>query len=148
MRCPIVFTKSILLVLFLGLVPITSLLAADESITTEAQQPFVDLDGDGFDDSMEDNNGDGIPEPISASPQATAPAAINDNMFGSVQLVRSSMPAFLHNSGTFNHLKRQLTALVQHRGGFSIGAEFGPGSDIGSGAVLGGACAGGACGPN
>lgn len=123
------------------------LLAADEIPVTESAQPFVDLDGDGFDDSMEDNNGDGIPEPATEKLQATSSAATSDNMFASVQLVKSSVPVFLHNSGSFNHLKRQLTALVQHRGGFSIGADFGPGSDIGSGAVLGGACAGGACGP-
>lgn len=127
--------------------PLGLLLADDSSQPAEIARTFSDLDGDGFDDAIEDQDGDGIPEKTTMDQQESASAPASDNMFASVQLLKATVPVFLHNSGTFNHLRRQLTALVQHRGGFSIGAEFGPGSDIGSGAVLGGACAGGACTP-
>ncbi len=116
--------------------------------STACQDKYIDLDGDGFDDNIDDQDGDGIPDKTSkqATPDILSKSAATE-MFASVQLLGTRLPVFLHNSGTFNHLRRQLTDLAQYRGGFSLGAEFGPGSDIGSGAVLGGACAGGACIP-
>lgn len=119
------------------------------TVTTGAAKAFVDRDGDGFDDQAGDRDGDGIPDSAEREKPASQPQEqpAEFGMFAAAQTMIGTTPVFLHNSGSFNHLKLLLNPLTQHRGGFGVGVDFGPGGDIGCGAVMGGACAGGACGP-
>lgn len=122
--------------------------ACSQSATTDTKA-FVDRDGDGFDDNASDQDGDGIPDKAENGGQKTVTIAqpSENDLFAIVQTLVGDTPVFLHNSGMFNHLKLRLTPLTLNRGSFGGGADFGPGSDIGCGALMGGACAGGACGP-
>ncbi len=121
--------------------------SAAAAATNEKAKVFVDRDGDGFDDSVPDLNGDGIPDP--AEPRSSNGFGQQDEqgLFAAVQTLVAALPEFLHNSGSFNHLRTRLSPLTLNRGSFGSGNDFGPGGDIGCGAVVGGACAGGVCGP-
>lgn len=130
----------------------SSILFAEDkapAATSGATTVFVDRDGDGFDDQAGDHDGDGIPDAAEREKPAAQPMgqSAEFGLFAAAQTMIATTPVFLYNSGSFNHLKLLLSPLTQHRGGFGVGVDFGPGGDIGCGAVMGGACAGGACGP-
>lgn len=120
---------------------------SDTPANTSAKSVFIDLDGDGFDDGLDDQNADGIPDDVKKSPVVESSTEKETSFFAGVKTIGVQTPVFIRNSGSFNYLKRALLPLTQHRGGFNSGSEFGPGGDIGSGAVLGGPCSGGACCP-
>ncbi len=117
------------------------------ALEAEKAKVFVDRDGDGFDDNVPDLNGDGIPDPTESRASESSSQQAEQGLFAAVQTLVAAIPEFLHNSGSFNHLRTRLSPLTLNRGSFGSGGDFGPGGDIGCGAVVGGACAGGVCGP-
>ena len=126
----------------------SGLLAGSEDV---AKSQFVDLDGDGFDDNAADNDGDGIPDDVGAQAEDnTVDTGLSefDDVFSSDLLEVEAPEVFISNSEYFCRLRMVNTALSHNRVCFSSGDDFGPGSGIGSGAVLGGVCAGGVCVPH
>ncbi|MFH2056601.1 MAG: hypothetical protein ABIJ61_11630 [bacterium] len=110
---------------------------------------FVDLDGDGLNDSAADKDNDGIPDPYDNDVVAPAPdttglydffdlGAMNDEF-------KADIEPLIPNSQAFARARVSMICLAQSRGGFGSGENFGPGEGIGSGAVLGGVCEGGVC---
>ncbi len=137
-----------ILALFIGFVlPHGSSLGADKA-TEKAEKPtFVDLDGDGFDDSATP----GEQNPTIDKPKSDATGKLADTTtaitgffdFGSTLTPKN--PLFLNNSSAFASAKQRMVCGLQNRGGFGSGSDFGAGNDIGSGAVIGGVCVGGVC---
>jgi hypothetical protein len=120
--------------------------SAEESRESVKPQ-FVDLDGDGLNDNVPDLNNDGIPDFDKAGMQQEyaelEPA--ESNIFRGIQPAKGvTQQLFLSNAERFRSLKFCARSLLQCRGGFSSGEDFGPGNGIGQGA-LSGNCVGGIC---
>jgi hypothetical protein len=107
---------------------------------------YVDLDGDGFNDNIADNDENGIPDRYeSESVEALAEmGSILGNVFNS----EVNLDDLYTKSEKFNMRKFKTRALEQRCQGLGTKDDFGPGNGIGLGAVAGGGgCAGGVCGP-
>jgi hypothetical protein len=121
--------------------------AADKKVL-----PFLDYDGDGFNDNIPDSDGDGIPdnadsdwvESLAPNPEAEN---IEENIInfgeGLQKLGLISEP--LTNSAKFGRVKFCARTLSQSRCNLDIGEGFGPSAEIGIGAGSGSGCAGGVC---
>ncbi|MEW5993434.1 MAG: hypothetical protein AB1744_03465 [Candidatus Zixiibacteriota bacterium] len=107
---------------------------------------FVDLDGDGLNDNIADVDYDGVPDFGVAVP-SPEPSASMPGVIDLLSVVGTEAPGkveYLSKLERFRSLEFCARALVRGRGGFGSGDEFGPGHDIGQGA-LSGNCAGGVC---
>lgn len=124
------------------------LVFAGPAITTEAlpETPFVDLDGDGFDDNFADNNNNGIPDRYESKPAEKL--AEMGSLLGNVFNTEVNLDDLRTTSEKFDMREFRTRSLVQRCNGLGADNDFGPGNDIGLGAVSGaGGCAGGVCGP-
>jgi hypothetical protein len=122
-----------------------SILNAENNAETE--EVFVDLDGDGFNDNIPDEDNNSIPdsaEDDKYSDQAEDSELLASSEFRPIQgLGDFDLNSLLSNSEFFGQLKFITRAQSCCRGGFEAGSDFGPGNGIGLGAVSG--CAGGVC---
>lgn len=104
---------------------------------------FVDLDGDGFNDSETDGNGNNIPDRFEPQKKSNEPAvrSLLGNVFNS-EKVSTNLDDLLSNADKFGSRMFGARALPQRCHGFSLGDEFGAASGIGgaSGGCVGGAC--------
>lgn len=115
---------------------------ADESEKTK----FIDLDGDGFNDNIADNDDNGIPDRYES--EATEALAEMGSFLGDVFNTEVNLDHLLTKSERFNTRSFRTRGLAQRCDGFGAKDEFGPGNEIGLGALSGGGgCAGGVCGP-
>ena len=124
-------------------------LAEDPAGEEEAQpvdSRFVDLDGDGLNDNIPDQNHDGIPDFKKKEPpqQRLTMRGGATGIFARMKAIEAPSTPSLSNSVRFRQLKFCTRSLSQCRGGFASGEEFGPGNGIGQGA-LSGNCVGGIC---
>jgi len=116
------------------LIPINSLIAKDK-----ATVKFVDLDGDGFNDTQAGTIQEIVDE---VSPDSPA-QAIFDIGAGLLDI-----PEIGHsNSAGFDALSFSARALKINRCSMESDAGFGPGNGIGSGILSSGCCEGGVCRP-
>lgn len=111
---------------------------------------FVDLDGDGFNDNLADNNSDGIPDRYEwGKSDATPPAvgsALGDVFNSNVSM--AGIEDIRSNEEKFGQRKFRTQSLSQRCHGFGGEQDFGPGNGIGCGSLGGhGGCSGGACAP-
>jgi len=143
------FDKSpalILLLIALFLLPAVSV--ADKEKPKKAA--FVDLDGDGFNDNLADNNSDGIPDRYERGKSDASMPAIGSAL-GDVFNSDASMAGLedlSSNEDRFGQRKFRTRSLSQRCHGFGAEQDFGPGNGIGCGSLGGhGGCAGGACAP-
>ncbi|NIP41156.1 MAG: hypothetical protein GWN61_00280 [candidate division Zixibacteria bacterium] len=113
----------------------------------ESEEVFVDLDGDGFNDNIPDEDNNSIPdkaEDDKYSDQAEGSELMASAEFKPIESLGDFDPSsLLSNSELFGQLKFVTRAQSCFRGGFEAGSDFGPGNGIGLGAVSG--CAGGVC---
>ena len=117
-----------------------------ELAATTAKSQYVDLDGDGLNDNIADQNHDGIPDfEVNAplQPRLTMRGATTD-IFSHMKTVEVRNTLSLSHSNRFRQLEFCTRSLAQCRGGFSSGDEFGPGNGMGQG-TMSGNCAGGVC---
>ncbi len=107
---------------------------------------FVDLDGDGLNDNIADQNDDGIPDfgKKVVSQRHFTVRGVTTDLFKGLETHQAPTELYLSKSDRFRSLKFCTRSLAQCRGGFTSGDEFGPGNGIGQGA-LSGHCAGGVC---
>lgn len=121
---------------------------------TEIQKKacFVDFDGDGIDDNIPDEDGDGIPN--SADPDFTIELSGNSSEatnqegfvnFGAQLKASGLAPDLATTSEKFGRRMFCARALSQNRCGFTSEEGFGAESGIGIGTTGGGGCAGGVC---
>jgi hypothetical protein len=127
----------------------SSALCEDQSAehkTSAPQSRFVDLDGDGLNDNVADENNDGLPDfgKKEAPQRQFTVRGVTTDIFKGLESNDAPIKLFLSNSDRFRSLKFCTRSLAQCRGGFTSGDEFGPGNGIGQGA-LSGHCAGGVC---
>lgn len=111
---------------------------------------FVDLDGDGFNDNLADNNSDGIPDRYErGKSDAMLPkvgSVLGDVFNGDKSL--AGLEDFRSNEERFGQRKFRTQSLSQRCHGFGAEQDFGPGNGIGCGSLGGhGGCSGGACAP-
>jgi hypothetical protein len=120
--------------------------AADDQAAPPTNSRFVDLDGDGLNDNILDQNHDGIPDfgKKEASQRHFTVRGVTTDIFKGLETNEAPTKLYLSNSDRFRSLKFCTRSLAQCRGGFTSGDEFGPGNGIGQGA-LSGNCAGGVC---
>ncbi len=111
---------------------------------------FVDLDGDGFNDNLADNNGDGIPDRYERDKSDASLPKMNSalgDVFNSDAAV-AGLEDLQSNQDRFGQRKFRTQSLSQRCHGFGAEQDFGPGNGIGCGALGGhGGCSGGACAP-
>lgn len=123
--------------------------AAAEEMALAVTPAFVDLDGDGINDRLADNNDNGIPDRFerqAAAAPADKPSALGDAF--NMLLPATGLDALLSKSEVFGARSFKTRSLTQRCHGFGAEEGFGPGSGIGLGAVSGaGGCAGGVCVP-
>jgi hypothetical protein len=135
----------LLLVFSLLIIPGQTLLSED---TDEAENTFVDLDGDGFDDNIADDDNDGIPNTAEGSDiEKTCDDTIesgNVSMIASLEIASDfNIDQLLSNSERFGKLKFSTRSQSCFRGGFDAGSNFGPSNGTGFTSVS--VCAGGIC---
>jgi hypothetical protein len=109
----------------------------------------VDLDGDGFNDNIADNDENGIPDRFES--EAFKPVEQENGALGDIfntDLSTSNYDNLLSCCERFGQRKFRVRALTQRCHGFGLKDDFGSGSGIGLGSLGGaGGCAGGVCGP-
>lgn len=113
------------------------------------EPPYLDLDGDGFDDNIADDDDNGIPDRFEAKPDKNLPelAGTLGNVFNT-EITMAGIDAVRTHSEEFSLRQFRTRALTQRCHGFGALEDFGPGSGIGLGAMGGtGGCAGGVCAP-
>ncbi len=118
------------------------------SVTGEAlpEMVYVDLDGDGFNDNIADNDDNGIPDRFESEPAEEL--AEMGSILGNVFNTEVNLTDLYSTSEKFNMRKFKTRSLAQRCNGLGASDDFGPGNGIGLGAVSGGGgCAGGVCGP-
>lgn len=141
-------TIVLLIAIFLSAAFLHSARAGEKS---EASQKvaFVDLDGDGLNDSAADKDNDGIPDAYDSDVPTLAPdtSGVYDYFdLGDLDAdLEADIEPIMSNSQAFARARVSMVCLTQSRGGFGSGDNFGPGEGIGCGAVLGGVCEGGVC---
>jgi hypothetical protein len=144
------FDKSalgILLLIVFFLFP-PALSAADTEKPKKAA--FVDLDGDGFNDNLADNNSDGIPDRYERGKSdlmlPKVGSVLGDVFNSEISMV--GMEDLRSNEERFSLRKFRTQSLSQRCHGFGAEQDFGPGNGIGCGSLGGhGGCSGGACAP-
>lgn len=141
------FLAVILLFIAFLLLPSIATTANTESAKKAA---FVDLDGDGFNDNLADNNSDGIPDRYEfGKSDAALPAvgsALGDVFNSNVSM--AGLEDIRSNEEKFGQRKFRTQSLSQRCHGFGGEQDFGPGNGIGCGSLGGhGGCSGGACAP-
>jgi hypothetical protein len=112
-----------------------------------APKPWVDMDGDGFDDNASDEDGDAIPD--AADPDFVPIPTEDEGVAGLINLGATIQKAgltedFSTNLQKFGRLDFLTRAMAQNRCGFDAGDEFGN-EGIGIGGSSGGGCVGGVC---
>ena len=109
--------------------------------------PYIDLDGDGFNDNFADNDDNSIPDRYES--KASEKLAEMGSLLGNVFNAEISLDNLRTTSQKFNMREFRTRSLVQRCNGLGAENDFGPGNGIGLGAVSGsgGGCAGGVCGP-
>ncbi len=136
----------LLLVIFFLLPPAPSTANMEEPQKTA----FVDLDGDGFNDNLADNNGDGIPDRYEwGKSDVSLPrvGSVLGDVFSS-EISMAGMEDLRSNEERFGQRKFRTQSLSQRCHGFGAEQDFGPGNGIGCGSLGGhGGCSGGACAP-
>ncbi len=122
--------------------------ANDVERDKQAEESFVDRDGDGFDDNLTDEDANGIPD-VSENKENEYNQESNEDIeqptnspFG--QLNTFDLTIYMANSERFGRLSSNCCGISSLRGGFEAGNDFGAGNGIGSGAVSSG-CPGGVC---
>jgi hypothetical protein len=122
-----------------------SVLHAEDGV--ESEEVFVDLDGDGFDDNIPDEDNNSIPDTAEDDKNLNENEGLlasSDSQFKPIEgLGGFDLNSLLSNSEIFGKLKFLTRAQSCYRGGFEAGSDFGPGNGIGLGAASG--CAGGVC---
>jgi hypothetical protein len=113
----------------------------------EEIKPYVDMDGDGFNDNAPDEDGDGIPD--AADPDFIPVETEETNMvglikFGEVLKKAGLIEDYSTNLQKFGQLNFCTRALSKNRCGFDAGDDFGS-EGIGIGGGSSGGCAGGVC---
>lgn len=113
---------------------------------TPPKIPCVDLDGDGFNNKIADNDDNGIPDRFeSKSAQALSEMG---SILGNVFDAEISLDNLRSTIEKFDMRKFRTRGLSQRCRGFGMKDDFGPGHGIGLGALgRGGGCAGGVCAP-
>lgn len=134
------------LVLFVSITLIVTPLSALAEDSTQ-KVVFADLDGDGFHDSAEDSNNDGIPdapaENEGGSPETSIMHATTINPFGDMSAVQVA-PSRSTWKGSFG--LRRIAALGLGASRCDFSAVSGDDDNPGNGGLGGGgACAGGVC---
>jgi hypothetical protein len=128
---------------FLLALAVSAAAASEEALP---RTPFVDLDGDGFNDNIADNNDNGIPDRFESKP-AEALAEMG-SLLGNVFNTGVNLDDLRTTAEKFTMRKFETRSLVQRCQGLGSEDDFGPGNGIGLGAISGGGgCAGGVCGP-
>ncbi len=113
---------------------------------TTAPKPSVDIDGDGFDDNIADDDGDAIPNTADAdyveTPDETNETSGFLNFSGGLEATGRTVD-LSENSDKFGELSFNCRSLTKTRCSFTSEEGFGgEGVNVGAG---GGACAGGVC---
>lgn len=106
-----------------------------------ANLPFVDLDGDGFDDNAPDGDGNGIPDELEAGYVATPDEGPATGIFADLQ--SESAPALIlpeTNKEAFGRVSFCVRFICEERSVFD--SDFGSGLSV---SVSAGGCAGGVC---
>ena len=133
------------LYLFVGVL-ICSFAATIASGGALPETAYVDLDGDGFNDNIADNDDNGIPDRFESEP--TKELAEMGSILGNVFNTEVNLDELYSASEKFNMRKFKTRSLTQRCNGLGASDDFGPGNGIGLGAVSGGGgCAGGVCSP-
>ena len=110
-------------------------------------KPYIDMDGDGFDDNAPDEDGDAIPDGADPDYVTIPPEAENMNgliNFGETLAKAGLIEDFSTNKQKFGKLDFCTRAMGQNRCGFDAGDDFGS-EGIGIGGGSGGGCVGGVC---
>lgn len=133
--------KAVIPVLLLLLL-VAAPLFGDESVSA----PFVDRDGDGFNDMYADDNDNGIPDTYESSKKEkpAEPASALGDVFNIGEFAAFSAEEVLSAYGVFCKRQFRTRDLDRHRGGFNAGESFGPGNGIGMGLLTSG-CVGPGC---
>ncbi len=122
-----------------------SVLHAEDNV--ESEEVFVDLDGDGFNDNIPDEDNNSIPDTAEDDKNLNENEGLlasSDSQFKPIESLGGfDLNSLLSNSEIFGKLEFLTRAQSCCRGGFEAGSDFGPGNGIGLGAVSG--CAGGVC---
>jgi hypothetical protein len=143
------FDKSPLLFLLL-IIFLTAPPALSAEAVSAPKAAFVDLDGDGFNDNLADNNSDGIPDRYEWGKTDTQLPAVGSalgDVFNS-DISAAGLEDLRSNEEKFGQRKFWTQSLSQRCNGFGAEQDFGPGNGIGCGSLGGhGGCSGGACAP-
>jgi len=115
----------------------------------EKGEAFVDQDGDGFNDNISDSDNNGIPDRYESDiPEMFGEVKSSLGDVFNTEISMSDVDEFLSKSEKFDIRQFKARGLLQRCNGFGASDGFGPGNDIGLGAVSGsGGCAGGVCSP-
>jgi len=139
----------LILIISFFLTPVPEILARDKTAET-----FVDYDGDGFDDSAPDADGDGIPTVVENPSNAeSATEAVPDDSpsVGMFDLSGGNAAAIdieMSNSSAFGSRQFVARSLTQNRCSLDSDIGFGSSAGIGIGVMSGGmVCSGGVCHP-
>jgi hypothetical protein len=147
MEVIVVTFRRILLGIFVAIflwIPLGVIAGGDEPAI-----PFIDRDGDGFNDNSPDSDGDGIPD--AADPDFKGDLRPETNVKSAPIDFAGGFEAagieheYLAGSEKYGRLKFTCRALMQNRCAFTSEENFGSGAGIGIGSSGGGACAGGVC---
>jgi hypothetical protein len=118
-------------------------LMADDTVA----KPWVDMDGDGFNDNAPDEDGDAIPD--AADPDFIPAPTVEESNTGMINFGETIQEVglaedFSTNLEKFGQRDFLTRAMAQNRCGFDAGDEFGN-EGIGIGGSSGGGCVGGVC---
>ncbi len=144
------FDKSLLGIFLLSMVFLFPPAVSAANTEEPKKAAYVDLDGDGFNDNLADNNSNGIPDRYErGKSDAVLPkmGSVLGDVFNSEKSL-AGLEDLRSNEDRFGQRKFRTQALSQRCHGFGAEQDFGPGNGIGCGSLGGhGGCAGGACAP-
>ncbi|MEE9443163.1 MAG: hypothetical protein V3V99_10920 [candidate division Zixibacteria bacterium] len=138
--------KSFLIVIMVtGLIQMGIPIYAEDTVET-LYMDYVDFDGDGINDNIRDNDGNGIPDDFErkSSENKIAPSILGQSLNQSLNN-NASIDLYLNNREAFGAREFHVLCHSSHRVGFTSGQGFGVGNGIGLGNIASG-CAGGVCG--
>ena len=131
------FLVSILLVLMLGCLTVSGAETKEKD-----QKPFVDLDGDGFNDNADDTDSDGIPDRFERAAPRIVTKAPRSDIFAALK--QSSPAAAVAVSPLERFALRQFACRAQSKCRSNFESEFTAGLGVKAGSS-GGHCVGGVC---